>query len=114
MSQRPILTTDEYHAHDERIVYEKSLVKYACPCNDCRGGKMRKRSVIFQHMLKYGHSDISPFPQNYYRDRIELHSMRYIEALDIDEEEKNTNEKVGTFGKGIEIDRMLNEGFKDE
>ena len=61
MNQCAILTTDEYHAHDERIDDEKSLLKYACPCNHCRGGKLRKRSVIFQHMLKYGHSGISPF-----------------------------------------------------
>jgi hypothetical protein len=53
MSQQPVLSTNEYHAHDERIADEKSLEKYACPCNDCLGGKMRRRQVIFEHMLRF-------------------------------------------------------------
>jgi hypothetical protein len=92
MSQCPILTTDECHAHDERISNQKSLDIYACPCNDCHGGKMKKRKVIYEHMLKFGHSGIIPFPQNYYPDRIQLHSMRDEEAPNIDEEATNIDE----------------------
>ena len=93
MSKCPFFTMNEYHAHDERIADDKIFLKYASPCNDSHGVKMRKWSVIFQHMLKYGHSGISPFPQNCYPNRIKFHSMRDVEALDIDEHVKNTNEK---------------------
>ena len=55
MSQHPILTTIEYHAYEERIADAKIFLKYPCPCNDCCGGKMRKREVIYEHMLKFGH-----------------------------------------------------------
>ena len=61
MSQRLVLSMNEYHAHDERITDEKSLEKYACPCKNCIGGKMRRRQVIFEHMSRLGHRSISPF-----------------------------------------------------
>jgi hypothetical protein len=70
------LTTDECHAHDERITNLKSLDRYACPCNDFHGGKMKKIKVIYEHMLKIGHSGISPFPQNNYPDMMQLCSKR--------------------------------------
>ena len=44
MSQQPILTTAEYNAYDERIVDAKRFIKYACPCNNCFGGNMRKKT----------------------------------------------------------------------
>ena len=60
MNQHPNLRTDDYHAHDERIVDEKILDRYACPCNSCRGGK-RKIRMIYEHMLKFSNSGVSPF-----------------------------------------------------
>ena len=74
MSQHPILTIDKYHEYDEITTDAKRFLKYACPCNDCFRGKMRKIQVIYEHMLKFGHTRISPFPQNYYPDRLQLHS----------------------------------------
>ena len=115
MCQRQILTTIEYHAYDERITNAKSLIiKYACPCNDGCGGKMMKRQVIYEHMLKFGHTGISPFPQNYYLDRLQLHSMRDVEIPNINEEATNRDGEFGTLDEGIEVDRMLNEGCKDD
>ena len=64
MNQHPNLTTDEYHAHHERIVDEKNLYRYGCPCNSCSGGK-RKIRMIYEHMLKFGHIGVTPFPHNY-------------------------------------------------
>ena len=58
MSQQPILTTTDYHAYNERIADANSFLKYACPCNDCCGGKMIKRQVIYEHMIKFGHTGI--------------------------------------------------------
>ena len=75
---------------------------------------MIKRQVIYDHMLKFGHTEISTFPQNYYPDSLHLHSMRYIEVPNINEEATNTYGDFGTLDEGIEVDRMLNEGFKDD
>ena len=113
MSQRPALSTNEYHAHDERVANENMLDKYACPCNNCLGGKMRKRQVIFAHMLRFGHSGISPFPQNSYPNRIPLQVTRDVEEPNIDEDATNANEHA-MLDEGIEVDRMMNEGFKDD
>ena len=113
ISQQPILTTAEYHAYDKRIADANILLKHACPCNYCCGGKMIKRQVIYEHMLKFGHNVISPFPQNYYPDSLQLHSMRDVEVPNINEEETNTDGDFKTLDEGIEVDRMLNEGFKD-
>ena len=55
-SEQPILTIVEYHAYVKIIANAKSLLKYACPCNDWCGGNMRKRQVIYEHMLKFGHT----------------------------------------------------------
>ena len=114
MSQQPILTIVGYHAYDERIDDAKRFVKYECPCNDYCGGKMRKIQVIYEHMLKFDHTGIITFPQNYYPDRLQLHSMRDVEVPNINEEATNTDGEVGTLDEGIEVDRMLNEGFKDD
>ena len=83
ISQQPILTIVEYHENNERIIDAKSFLKYACPSNDCCGGNMRKRQVIYEHILKFGHTRISPFPQNYYLDSLQLHSMRDVEVPNI-------------------------------
>ena len=96
-SQQPILTTAEYHPNDERIADAKILLIYACPCNDCCGGKMRKRQVIYEHMLKFGHTRISHFPQNYYPTMLQLHSMRDVEVPNINEEEINIDGEVRTL-----------------
>ena len=114
MCQRPILTTIEYHAYNERITNAKILLKYACPCNDGFGGKMRKIQVIYEHMLKFGHTGISPFPQNDYLDRLQLHSMRDVEVPNINDEATNIDGEVGTLNERIEVDRMSNEGSKDD
>jgi hypothetical protein len=74
---------------------------------------MKKRKVIYEHMLKFGHSSISPFPQNLYLDRIQVHNMRDKEAQNINEDKKNTDEEQGTLDEGIEVDIMFNEDFKD-
>ena len=50
------MATAEYHAYDKIIADAKNLLKYACPCNDCCGGNMRKRQVIYEHMLNFGHT----------------------------------------------------------
>ena len=55
MSEQQILTITEYHAYEERMADAKIFLKYSCPCNDCCGGNMRKREVIYEHMLKFGH-----------------------------------------------------------
>ena len=69
------LITDEYHAYDERIVNERVMDTYLCPCKDCLFGKVRKRNVIYRHMLRYGYSGICPQDDNYYEDTIELPSI---------------------------------------
>jgi hypothetical protein len=86
MCQHPVLSMNEYHAHDERLANEKILEKYECPCNDCHGGKRRKRRVIYEHMVKFGHSGIIPFHESRYPYRIQLQSMRYADTPNIDEE----------------------------
>ena len=105
---------NEYHAHDERIANENNVEKYACPCKNCIGGNLRRRQVFFKHMLRFGHSGISPFPQNSYPNRIPLQSMRDVEAPNIDEEASNAGEHATILDEGIEVDRMMNEGFKDD
>lgn len=72
MDQHRRLTIDQYHAYDERVDNERSLDKYPCPCNDCLGGKVKKRNVIYRHMIRCGHSGISPWDYNYYEDMIEF------------------------------------------
>ncbi len=114
MSQRPVLSTNEYHAHDERIADENNVEKYASPCKNCLGGNLRRRQVIFKHMLKFGHNGIIPFPQNSYPNRIPLQSMRDVKAPNIDEEASNVDEHATILDEGIEVDRMMNEGFKDD
>ena len=47
MSQCQELTTDDYHAYDERITYYKGVYIYPCPCKYCNGGKVKKRDVIY-------------------------------------------------------------------
>ena len=74
------LATDEYHAHDESITNEKCLERYACPCKVCHGGKMKKQIVIYQHIIRYGHSGISPWVGNNYLDMEGLHNMKDEEA----------------------------------
>ena len=64
-------------------------------------------------MLKFGHTEISPFPQNYYPDSLQLHNIREVEVPNINEEETNTDGDFRTLYEGIEFDRMLNEGFDD-
>ena len=88
--------------------------KYACPCKNCLGGNLRRRQVIFKHMLKFGHSGISPFPQNSYLNRIPLQVTRDVEAPNIDDEASNADEHATILDEGIEVDRMMNEGFKDD
>ena len=75
---------------------------------------MKKREVIYEHMLKFCHTGISPFPRNYCPDSLDLHSMRDIEVPNINDEAKNIDGDFGTLDEGIEVDRMLNEGFKDD
>ena len=75
---------------------------------------MRKRQVIYEHMLKFAHIGIIPFPQNYYLDSLQLHSMRDVEVPKINEEATNKDGYFRTVDEGIEVDRMLNEGFKDD
>ena len=55
MSEQFFLTITDYHAYEERISDAKIFLKYSCPCNDFCGWKMRKRQVIYEHMLKFGH-----------------------------------------------------------
>ena len=86
MSQQRILTIVEYHAYDERIVDAKRLLKCACPCNDCCGGKMRKIQVIYEHILRFGHTY-----------SLHLHSMKDVEVPNINEEETNTDGDLGTL-----------------
>ena len=62
---------------------------------------MRKIQVIYEHMLKVGHTGISPFPQNYYPDSLHLHSMRDVEVPNINDEETNTDGDFGTLDEGI-------------
>ena len=114
MIQWLVLSTNEYHAHDERIADEKSLEIYSCPFKKFLGGKMRRIQVIFEHMLRFSHSSISHFPQNIYLDRIPLQSMRDVEAQNIDEEATNSDEEATILDEWAEIDRMMNEGFKDD
>jgi hypothetical protein len=40
--------------------------------------------------------------------------MRDVEAPNIDEEETNVDEHATMLDEGIEVDRMMNEGFKDD
>ena len=75
---------------------------------------MRKRQVIFAHMLRFGHSGIIPFPQNSYPNSIPLQSMRDVEAQNIDEEATNSDEEETILDEGVEIDRMMYECFKDD
>ena len=65
-------------------------------------------------MLKFGHIEIIPFPQNYYPNRLQLHSMRDVEVPNINKEATNIDGYFETLDEGIEVDRMLNEGFKDD
>ena len=74
---------------------------------------MRRRQLIFEHMLRFSHRGISHFPQNSYRYSIPLQSMRDVEAQNIDEEATNSDEEATILDEGIEINRMMNEGFKD-
>ena len=114
MSQQQILTTIEYHAYNQRIANAKSLLKYACPCNYCCGGNMRKIQLNYEHMLKFGHNGVIPFLQNYYPDSIPLQSMRDVETQNIDEEETNLDEEEKILDEGLEIDRMMNDGFNND
>ena len=113
MSQQPALSRNEYHVHDEKITNENMLEKYACPCNNFLRGKMRKRQVIFAHMLRFGHNGIIPFPQNSYQNRIPLKVMRDVEAPKTDKDAKNVDE-YAMLDEGIEFDRMMSEAFKDD
>jgi hypothetical protein len=65
----------------------------------------KKREVISEHMVKLGHSSISPFHQNNYPCRIELCGIR-------DEEETNIDEEIAILDEEIEFDKMLNEGLR--
>ena len=114
MSQCPVMSMDEYHAHDEKIANEKRLEKYAFPCTSFCGGKRRKIRVIYEHMLKYGHNNISPFPKSQYLDRIQLKWMRDADESNIDEEATNEDEQEPTLEEWIEVDRMLNDVFNDD
>ena len=107
MDEHHRLTMDQYHAYDERVADEGDIDKYPCPCKNCLGGKVKKRNVIYRHMIRYGHSGISPWAYNYYEDMIELQTMR-------DEGETNINEEIEMFDEGFEVDRMLNEGLNDD
>ena len=75
---------------------------------------MRRRQVIFEHMLIFSHSGIIHFLQNSYPYSIPLQSMRDIEAQNMDEEETNPDEEATILDEGVEINRMMNECFKDE
>lgn len=46
----------------------KGMGRYPCPCNDYYGGNMKKRNVIYQHMIRYGCSGIIPCDENNYPD----------------------------------------------
>ena len=39
MDEHHRLTTDQYHAYDERVADEGDIDKYPCPCKNCLGGK---------------------------------------------------------------------------
>ena len=104
----------KYHAFDERIANESDMDKYPCPCNDYLGGKVRKRSMIYRHMIRYGNSGISPWAYNYYEDMIKCHTVRDEEATNIDEVAPNIDEEETMLDEGFEVDRMLNEGLNDD
>ena len=66
---------------------------------------MRRRQVIFEHMLRFGHSGIIHFPQNIsYPDKIPFQSMRDVEVQNIDEEATNSDEEETILDEGVEID----------
>ena len=69
-----MLTTDDYHACDDIISNDKGI--HIFPCKYCHGRKMKNILIIYQHMIRYGHSGISPSDENNYPYMIELHSMR--------------------------------------
>ena len=56
---------DEYHAYVERIADENDMDRYPCPCNDCLGGKVRKRNLIYRNMIRHEHSGVIPWNINY-------------------------------------------------
>lgn len=84
MDQRQRLTTNQYHAYNERVANETYMDKYPYPCKHYLGGKVKKRNVIYHHMIRYGHSGISPWAYNYYKDMIELQTMRDDKEIKID------------------------------
>ena len=75
---------------------------------------MGSKPECYKHILKFGHTMISPFPKNYYPYSLQFHNMRDVEVPNINDEETNTDGDFGTLDEGIEVDRMLNEGFKDD
>jgi hypothetical protein len=75
---------------------------------------VRKRNVIYRHMIRHGHSGISPWDNNYYEDMIEVHSMRDEEVPNIHEVAPNIDEEANMLDEGVEVNRMLNEGINDD
>jgi hypothetical protein len=114
MIQQQRLATDDYHSYDERTADENDMDKYPCPCKYCLGGKVRKRNVIYRHMIRHGHSGIIPWENNYYEDMIEVHSMRDEEVPNIPEVAPNIYEEATMLDEGVEVNRMLNEGLNDD
>ena len=121
MDQHQTLTTGQYHAYDERIANEGNMDKYPCPCKICLGGKVNKRNVIYNHIIRYGHSGRSPWADNYYEDMIDLQPVRDEDIKNIDKVAQNTGEEVTDideeeeiFDEGIEVARMFEEGLNDD
>ena len=114
MSQPPVFSTVEYHAHDEIIDDDRRLEKYACLCTVFCGGKRRTRWDIHEHMMQYVHSGMIPFSESVYCKRIQFLNMRDVEALNIDEVATNADEEAPTLDEEIEVDRVLNDGFNDD
>ena len=78
---------------------------------DCIGGKVRKRNMICQHMIRHGQSGKTPLDNNYYECMIEVHSMRDEEVPNIPKVTSNIDEEETMLDEGVEVNRMLNEGL---
>ena len=64
-------------------------------------------------MLRFSHRGIIPFPQNSCPDSKPFQITRDVEAQNIDKEVTHSDEEETILYEGVEINRIMNGGFKD-
>ena len=114
MSQQKRLKTDDYHSYNEIIFDENDMDIYPCPCNYFLCGNVRKRNLIYRHMIRHGHSGVSPRNINYFEYMRQLRSMRDEEVPNLTEVATHIDEDAKILDEGVEVHRMLNESLNND